>query len=337
MTNYRRLLPSFRGLVAFEAAGRLGSFTRAGQELGMTQSAVSYAIRALETDVGQPLFERRHREVSLTIAGTRFHADVSKTLSQLAESINSVRTKPADDVVTLSVSTAFATLWIAPRLQLMRTDLPDIELRLHTADRDLDIEAEDIPLGIRGGRPKNWPGYICDQFDTEEVIAVASPRYLESHGTPEHAHELLNHHLAHLDEPYRYAATWKDWLRSAGVSGAHQVRGSRANEYVAVLQMALDGDAVALGWRHLVDVFVKNGRLKKVTNHTFRTGNNYYLVSSRSKALDENCRKVRDWIVAQGTVAERQASDRLGQSKPRLNAVQPGPRVTTSRKRRSAS
>lgn len=297
-----------RGLIAFEAAGRLGSFTKAGLELGMTQSAVSYAIKALEDDVGQRLFERRHRTVTLTSAGRRLHGDVSRGLYQLAQGIAAVRTKPADDVVTISVSTAFATLWIAPRLQRMRTDLPDIELRLHTADRDLDIASEDIPLGIRGGRPNNWPGYECARFAVEEIVAVASPSYLDAYGVPDLPKDLLDHHLAHLDEPYRHAATWKDWLRSAGVNGAHRVRGMRANEYVAVLQMALDGDAVALGWRHLVDVFIHNGRLKKVTPHTFQPGNGYYVIWPKHKALPETCRNVRDWILAQDGRSEDLAS-----------------------------
>lgn len=326
MANLRYLLPSFRGLVAFEAAGRLGSFTRAGEELGMTQSAVSYSIKALEEEIGQSLFQRGHREVRLTVAGDRLHADVSRGLYQLAEGITAVRTKPSDDVVTVSVSTAFATLWIAPRLQLMRTDLAGIELRLHTADRDLDIVAEDIPLGIRAGRPKDWPGYACDRFEVEEIIAVAAPSYLKTHGTPEHPRDLLEHHLAHLDEPYRYAATWKDWLRSAGVNGANKVRGSRANEYVAVLQMALDGDAIALGWRHLVGEFIRNGRLKQVTSHTFRTGNSYYVVWPKHKELDDNSRKVRDWILQQNPSPRDTQTRRETEGSRKLNVVQDGSR-----------
>jgi DNA-binding transcriptional LysR family regulator len=317
MENLRRLLPSFRGLVAFEAAGRLGSFTRAGEELGMTQSAVSHSIKLLEQDVGQALFERGHREVRLTSIGKQLHGEASRSLHLLAQSLNAVRTRPADDVVTVSVSTAFATLWIAPRLQQMRTDLPEIELRLHTADRDLDIAAEDIPLGIRGGRPRNWPGYDGHAFAVEEIIAVASPAYLEAKGTPRHPVDLLSHHLAHLDEPYRYAATWKDWLRSAGVSGADKVRGTRANEYVAVVQMALDGDAIALGWRHLVGEFIRKDRLRQVTDHVFRTGNSFHVISSRQKPLTENARKVRDWILAQPDLAPASTSD-----EKRLNLLQ---------------
>ncbi len=324
MANLRRLLPSFRGLVAFEAAGRLGSFTRAGEELGMTQSAVSYSIKALEEEVGRPLFERGHREVRLTSAGSRLHTEVSRSLYQLAQGISTVRTVPDDNVVTISVSTAFATLWMAPRLQLMRTDLPDIELRLHTADRDLDIVAEDIPLGIRGGRPRQWPGYECAPFAAEEIVAVASPAYLEAHGMPHRPGDLLTHTLAHLDEPYRYAATWKDWLKSAGVTGAAPVRGTRANEYVAVLQMALDGDAVALGWRHLVDDFLKSGRLKQVTDHTFRTGNSFYVIWPRQRKLKENSARVRDWILRQGEGPNTSYSAPGLKGNRRLNTLQGG-------------
>lgn len=305
MRNLRRLLPSFRGLVAFEAAGRLSSFTQAGIELGMSQAAVSYAIKALEEDIGQPLFERAHRQVRLTEAGRRLHADVAQGLYQMAHAVDTARTSPDDNVVTLSVSTAFATLWMAPRLQRMRTDLPDIELRLHTSDRDIDLGTEDIPLGIRGGRPKDWPGYESCRFAAEEIIAVASPDYVQTNGLPEEPAELLGHHLAHLDEPYRAAISWEDWLRSAGVAGAKPNRGIRANEYVAVLQMALDGDAVALGWRHLVDVFIRNGRLTQVTDHCFRTGAGLHVVWPKYKALSDMCVDIRDWIVGQDAAIAR--------------------------------
>ena len=298
MTNLRRLLPSLRGLVVFEAAGRLGSFTRAGEELGMTQSAVSYSIKLLETELAVPLFLRQHRTVTLTDAGASLFVDVSQSLNQLARGVEDVRYAPADLSVTLSVSTAFATLWVAPRLQRMRTDLPDIELRLHTADRDLDIVAENIPLGIRCGRPEDWPGFDCKQFAVEEVVAVASQAYLEANGAPKAPADLLSHHLAHLDEPYRYAVTWLDWLQSAGVASSSPIRGTRANEYVAVLQMALDGDAITLGWRHLVAAYLENGRLMEVASHTFETGNGYYLIWPEQSSLSENCLKVRDWILA---------------------------------------
>ncbi|MEP3048911.1 MAG: LysR substrate-binding domain-containing protein [Roseibium sp.] len=297
MENLRHLLPSFRGLVAFEAAGRLGSFTKAGAELGMSQAAVSYAIKALEDDIGQLLFTRSHRKVSLTDAGKRLHADVSTGLAAMSHGLNSVRTRAAENVITLSASTAFATLWMAPRMQALHRDLPDIEFSLHTSDRDLDLAAENIPLGIRRGRPENWPTYNHVFLAPEEIVAVTSPDYLANNPTINTSWNLVDHHLAHLDEPHRGAVSWQKWLRAAGVPSAIRGRGVRANDYVAVLQIALDGDAIALGWRCIIDVFLKNGRLVEVTDHHMKTGEGFYIVWPKSRTLTPSEDSVRRWII----------------------------------------
>ncbi len=124
MANLRHLLPSASGLVVFEAAGRLASFTAAARELGMSQAAVSYAVGRLEAQLGAALFHREHRRVRLTEAGTRFFADVSLGLSYIRRSAEELRAAASDAHVTLSASTAFAAFWMVPRLQKFREDLP---------------------------------------------------------------------------------------------------------------------------------------------------------------------------------------------------------------------
>ena len=305
MQNLRRLLPSFRGLVVFETAGRLGSFTLAGRELGMTQAAVSYAIKALEDEIGQPLFERGHRTVTLTDAGRHLHDTVSIGIGLIVRSVEDLQQVADDSHVTLSVSTAFATLWMVPRMQAVRTALPDIEIRLHTSDRDINIAAESMALGVRGGRPEQWARYHATPFAAEQIIAVASPDYVARNGSPANPWALLEHNLVHLDEPYRKAASWTEWLRSAGVHGQPKARALRANEYVPVLQAALDGDAIALGWRHLVDGFIANGRLVQVTDHCMTTGDAFHVVWPKNRPLSDNAARVRDWIVAQGALSLR--------------------------------
>ncbi|MEP4767503.1 MAG: LysR substrate-binding domain-containing protein [Roseibium sp.] len=297
MGNLRQLLPSFRGLVAFEAAGRLGSFTKAGGELGMSQAAVSYAIKALEDDIGHLLFTRGHRMVSLTDAGARLHADVSTGLATMSDGLSAVRANTADPIITLSASTAFATLWMAPRMQALHQDLPNIEFSLHTSDRDLDLAAENIPLGIRRGRPEDWPAYHHAFLAPEEIVAVTSPDYLSNHPIIETPWDLIDHQLAHLDEPHRGAVSWQEWLTSAGVHAAIRARGVRANEYVAVLQLALDGDAIALGWRCIIDVFLKKNRLVEVTSHHLKSGTGFYIVWPKSRELTPEEDKVRQWII----------------------------------------
>jgi DNA-binding transcriptional LysR family regulator len=150
MDNLRHLLPSAGNLIVFEAAGRQLSFTRAAQELGMTQAAVSYAIRSLESQLGAMLFHSAHRAVTLTEAGRRFHADVSLGLSHIRRSAEDMQARGKPNTVTLAHRPHFASFWMLPRLQRLRDDLPDIDLRIQTADRDLDIRNENN----RAGHPR---------------------------------------------------------------------------------------------------------------------------------------------------------------------------------------
>lgn len=184
MQSLRHLLPSAGNLIVFEAAGRLASFTAAGRELGMTQAAVSYAIRGLEEQLGTKLFERRHRQVLPTDAGGRFLADVTLGLSHIRKSAEEIRARSGGTHVTLSASTAFASFWMMPRLQKFRDDLPGIDLRIQTADRDVDLLAEGVPLGIRGGTAADWPDYDLLPIAKEEIYAVAGPSYTARAGIP---------------------------------------------------------------------------------------------------------------------------------------------------------
>jgi DNA-binding transcriptional LysR family regulator len=297
MRTLRHLLPSAGNLVIFECAGRLKGFTAAAVELGMSQAAVSYGIRNLETQLGVALFYRAHRRVGLTEAGQRFHADVTLGLSHIRKSAEAISAIHTAEHVTLSVSNAFAAMWMVPRLQEAREALAGIELRLHTSDRDLDIVAENIPLGIRGGNPAHWPTYDSRVFASEAIVAVASPSYVAKHGKIDDVRAFASHNLIHLEEPWREAATWEDWLASAGVALPSKNRGLLINDYVSVIQAALNSQGIALGWRHLVDPMVADGRLVRVSQHEMITGSAFHVVWQKDRPLSGNAVKVRDWLV----------------------------------------
>jgi len=299
MQSLRHLLPSAGSLIVFEAAGRLASFTAAGRELGMTQAAVSYAIRGLEDQLSAKLFQRRHRQVLLTEAGERFHADVTLGLSHIRKSAEELRARAGGMHVTLSASTAFASFWMMPRLQKFRDDLPGIDLRIQTADRDLDLVAEGIPLGIRGGDAADWPDYELLQIADEAVYPVAGPAYLARAGTPMTPAEMTLHHLIHLDEPYRPAATWNEWFQSAGLNGAVAKRGLVINDYVLVIQAVMEGQGIALGWRHLTDRLIAAGLLVRLSDHVMTTDKGFHVAWPRNRVLSESAEKVRDWLAAQ--------------------------------------
>ena len=299
MQSLRHLLPSAGSLIVFEAAGRLESFTAAGRELGMSQAAVSYAIRGLEDRLGLPLFERRHRQVRLTEAGSRFFADVSLGLSHIRKSAEDLRLVASGGHVTLSASTAFASFWMMPRLQLFREQVPGVDLRIQTAERDLDIVTEGIPLGIRGGDPKEWPRYEALPLAEEVIFPVASPAYATRFGTPETVAELHAHRLIHLEEPYREAASWTDWFRSAGFTGQVASRSLLINDYALVIQAVMEGQGIALGWQHLAGRLLDSGLLVRVTDHAMATGKRFFVVWPRDRELTDNARTVRDWLLSQ--------------------------------------
>jgi len=296
MENLRKLLPSAGSLIVFECAGRHMSFTAAARELGMTQAAVSYAVGRLEKHLSTPLFHREHRRVRLTEAGTRFLGDVALGLSYIHKSAEALRADASGSHVTLSASTAFASMWMVPRLQAFREDLPDIDLRIQTSDRDLDLVAENIPLGIRGGVAGDWPEYRLLPLASEQVYPVCSVGYCEKFGLPESVESLLSHTLIHLEEPHRPAATWGEWFQSAGVESRRTPKGLRMNDYVLVIQSVLEGQGVALGWHHLVDGMVKRGVLVRLTSHSMMTGKSFNVAWPREVGLSSAAQRVCDWL-----------------------------------------
>jgi DNA-binding transcriptional LysR family regulator len=301
METLRRLLPSASSLIVFEAAGRHQNFTRAANELAMTQAAVSYAIRGLEEQLGVPLFHRVHRAVQLTEAGEKFHADVSLGLSRIQKSAEEIRAKRRETNVTLAASTAFASMWMLPRLTKLREDLPEIDLRIQTSVRDLDLEEEPIPLAIRGGGdPVHWPRYHTALLAPEVICAVASPAFVEANGMPQRLADLLKHPLIHLEEPVRQAYSWQEWFASAGVSYPAKARRLTLNDYVLVIQAVLAGEGIALGWNHLIERQVRSGALVPVGNHVLKTDLAFYVVWPRSRELNLQARRVRDWLLDEG-------------------------------------
>jgi DNA-binding transcriptional LysR family regulator len=235
----------------------------------------------------------------LTEAGGRFFADVTLGLSHIRKSAEELKALGGGLHVTLSASAAFASFWMVPRLQKFRDELPGIDLRIQTADRDLDLVAEGIPLSIRGGSAQDWPDYDLLTIAPEEIYAVAGPSYVARSGMPRTLTDLANERLIHLEEPFRPAANWSEWFQSAGFGGAVVSRGLLINDYVSVIQAVMEGQGVALGWRHLTDRLIASGLLVRVSDHVMATGQGFHVAWPKNRALSENARRVRDWFAAQ--------------------------------------
>lgn len=299
METLRHLLPSLNGLVVFEAAGRLTSFSAAARELRMTQAAVSYAVARLEAQLGAALFLREYRRVRLTEAGQRFHADVTIGLSHIQRSAQGLRAVAAGGHVTLACSTAFAAYWMVPRMEAFRAALPAVDLRIQTSDRDLDLVGEGIPLGVRGGFPADWPKYHAGVLAPERIYPVCSTAHLARHGEPARAQDLLAHPLIHLEEPFRSATSWRDWFAAQGIRPQAVPKGLQINDYVLVVQSVIEGQGVALGWDHLIGGLVAKGVLARLTDEVLATGKDFHVIWPREAPLSRDAVLVRDWLLAQ--------------------------------------
>jgi DNA-binding transcriptional LysR family regulator len=301
MQELRRLIHSPHHLFVFEVCGRLMSFTRAAGELGVSQPAVSLAIRQLEQAIGQALFLREHRAIRLTEAGERLFGEVSISFERILQVAREVRHEPSPSLVTLSISTAFANYWVMPRLTRLHNSHPGVDLRLQVVDRDLDLEHENVSLGIRHGRG-NWPGYHSSCIAREELLAVASPSYLATHGVPGSIEDMRNHQFIHLEEPFRPRPKWRDWFHSFG-QDFDPGEGLRLNDYALVIQAAMAGEGVALGWRHVVNSLISTRLLVPVVPQSWITGDEFHLIWSDNTRLSESAAQVRDWIIDEARIA----------------------------------
>lgn len=292
-------LSSPRHLVFFEAAARSQSFTRAAQELNVQQPAVSMAIKQLEEALGVVLFQRSHRKITLTNAGTRLFADVTRAFELLTQSTAAIQQFISNDHVTLSASSAFNNYWILPRLGSFQRKHPDIDLRLQSSDREPDLNTETISLAIRLG-DGNWPDCESVLIDEELIYPVAAPRVMVSAVNLKNVAMLLGQRLIHLEEPIRERPSWRQWFHAMGVLEVPPTGGLRLNDYALVLQTAMAGEGFAFGWHHLVAPLVEQGLLAARPEWGWKTGRGVYLVWSKARPLTPKAEVVRDWILLNG-------------------------------------
>lgn len=302
MRNLWSHLCSPRHLMVFEACARELSFTRAANELNVQQPAVSATIRQLEDRLGVALFARGHRTVSLTAAGERLFADVSRAFDQLDHSATALRQFARGDYVTLNASTAFNNYWMMPRLAALQSQHPGIDLRLQSSDREPDIDAENISLAVRRGEG-HWPGCDSALIAQEVIYPVAAPRVMASAVNLKSLPSLLHQRLIHLEEPVRERPRWRDWFAHHGIATAVPEGGLRLNDYALVLQAAVSGEGFAFGWDHVVRSLIDSQLLVGREDWAWHTGRGIYLVWSKRNSIIPQAELVRDWILSQSDCA----------------------------------
>lgn len=291
------LATSLRTLLLFDAAARLGSFSRAANEVGVGQPAVSHAVRQLEDVLGARLFRRQHRGVALTEAGERLAERVAAGFLHIQQGLDEARSHAGTrGRVTLLVSTSLASYWLMPRVAQFKAAHPSIDLRCITQDTDRDVGAGDFDLCIPLGRG-SWPGYRHWKFCDEEIFPVCSADFLTRAGTIGSPAELLQHPLLHLEERYASRCNWRKWLSHFGVTASRHLPGQTSNDYSIVLQSALEGQGLALGWRHIVQPLLDQRLLLRPIPQSVCSRDPFYILSPDQRVLSSEANILREWLI----------------------------------------
>jgi LysR family transcriptional regulator, glycine cleavage system transcriptional activator len=278
-------LPALDLLVGFESAARHLSFTKAGDELFLTQSAVSRQIKDLEEQLGVALFERRHRALALTGAGQQFYASAAQVLATMRTATERLRTQ-AGRRRPLSVTTthSFAALWLIPRLAGFTRDHPGVDVRITAETRVQDLERDGLDVAIRHG-PASLAGPGAVRLMGERVFPVCSPKLLSDAKRPlKQPEDLRRHILLQYDDPDgRHPwLHWKTWLEVERMTDLKPAGTLTFSGYEQIIPAAVAGHGVALGRSPLVKDLLASGELVAPFKSSADPARAYFAIVSKS-------------------------------------------------------
>ncbi len=295
-------LPPLDLLVGFEAAARHLSFTKAGEELFLTQSAVSRQMKELEDHVGVPLFERRHRALVLTEAGQQFYASAAQVLATMRAATERLRTH-AGRKRPLSVTTthSFAALWLIPRLAGFTRDHPGVDVRITADTRVQDLERDGLDIAIRHG-PPSLAGPDAIRLMGERVFPVASPKLLKKKPLQKPA-DLAKHILLQYDDPdARHPwLHWKTWLEVARIADLRPKATLSFSGYEQIIPAAVAGHGVALGRTPLVKDLIASGELVAPFKSSADPARSYFAIVSKTAADRAEVAAFVSWLKAEAS------------------------------------
>ena len=328
MASPQRSLPPLEFLRGFEAAARHLSFTRAAAELFLTQSAISRQIQALESFVGVPLFERRHKALALTPAGESYHRTVAQMLDALRDATRRLKETRTGHVLTVTTTVSFAALWLVPRLARFRREHPNVDVRISATPEVVDMEREGIDIAIRDcPLSKAPPGAAF--LVGEQLMPVCSPDYMReakrekrplSKPADLQHHVLLNLHDAARRWPW---LTWNAWFEAMGVPELTPASTLTLDQYDQVLNAAFHGQGIALGRMSLASQYVRSKQLVALFGREQRLARGYHAIYAATAQERDDAREFVEWI--SGEISRDAATPPPGAGPREAFSVRPKP------------
>jgi LysR family glycine cleavage system transcriptional activator len=279
-------------LRAFEASSRHLSFTRAAEELFVTQAAISHQIKALEEFLGIKLFMRKNRSLLLTEEGQSYHIEIKDVFNSIHEATERLLARGEKGAITVSLQASFAIQWLVPRLNAFNLLHPEIDVRIQAVDQPESSLTEDVDVAIYYGRGR-WANIHADKLHTEYLIPVCSPLLVDGNKPLEAIEDLANHTLLHDTS----RKDWKRWFKHVGKKGGNVNHGPIFSHSAMVVQAAVHGQGVALAHSVLAKPDIDSGRLVCPFNEILISKNSYYVVCREHQVDVGKIAAFRDWML----------------------------------------
>jgi LysR family glycine cleavage system transcriptional activator len=289
-----RQLPPLNALRAFEAAARSESFTRAAEELCVTQGAVSHQVKALEATLGIKLFNRERQRLVITDAGREYLGVVRDALDRIAAGTERVLQRQNSGVLTVSTSPDFAAKWLVNRLGRFAEAHPGIDLRVSATMHHIDFVREEVDVAVRHG-DGHWAGLDMVRLCREQLFPVCSPKMMSGRNRIAKPADLLKAPLLHLDD----SEAWSEWFEAAGVPAAGLPHGLTLNRASMLIDAAVDGQGVALARTALAAWDLISGRLVKPFDVSLKLAKTYWIVCPKAASTKPKIATFREWLLAE--------------------------------------
>ncbi len=298
-----RRLPSLNALKAFEAAARHESFTRAAEELFVTQGAVSHQVKALEAELGFKLFNRERQRLVITDAGREYLFVVRDAFDRIALGTARLTQRQSSGVLTVSTSPDFAAKWLVHRLGRFGELHPGINLRVSATLHHVDFAREDVDMAVRHGVGEaSWQGLHGERLATETLFAVCSPNLLRKKLRKLAPADVLDLPLLHLEDH----SGWRQWFDAAQVKAPKSLQGVVLNRASMVIDAAINGQGIGLARSTLAAWDLINGRLVAPLPVSLPLRTAYWIVAPQATAELPKIAMFREWLLAEAEQDQRQ-------------------------------
>lgn len=287
-------LPPLNALKAFESAARNLSFTKAADELFVTQAAVSHQIKSLENYLSIKLFHRKNRALLLTEEGQSYFQDLRDIFVHMQEATDRLLAMGAKGAITVATPPSFASQWLVPRLYEFSALHTDIDVRIKAVDLDEGFLDDSVDIAVYYGKG-NWQGLHSTKLLSEYLTPMCSPLILERGPALRSLSDLSHHRLLHDST----RAAWKNWLKAFDVKGVNVNQGPIFSHTMLVLQAACIGQGIALSDTVLAKPEIDSGRLVCPFDERIESKLSHYLVCKENQAEQSKIKVFSEWMLSQ--------------------------------------